>query len=276
MNTQLLFPGPRRPAATRLAIAASVLACAPAFAQVAPNLGSAGAFAVLGTNAIPTIGTVTCTGPGTINGQVGTTFAGGITNAPPCTINGPIVSPVGGGVVADFNAAFAAIPAQNPVCDGVIPIVTTTLAPGVYCSAAGTTIPAGVIITLNGNANDVWIFRVGTVGGALTLTGAEIRMAGSASGCNVYWHTQAAMTSTDSIFVGNVLSGSAVTMTRGSWFGRALATTDVTLTNPAPITGCALAGAGTTPVPTMSEWMLILLAGLLAVVGFAALRRRGS
>ena len=152
-------------------IAANFLAAAPALAQVEPNLGTAAPYAVLGRNAIPTIGTVTCTdtGPGIgIFGQVGTTFAGGITNTG-CTITGPIVAPVPASVVNDFDAAFAAIDTLNPVCTGVIPIVTTTLAPGVYCSAAGTTIGAGVTITLLGSASDVWIFRVGTAGpGALT------------------------------------------------------------------------------------------------------------
>ena len=51
----------------------------PTLAAVAPNLGTAAPYTVLGTNAIPTIGTVTCTdtGPGIgITGQVGTTFPG--------------------------------------------------------------------------------------------------------------------------------------------------------------------------------------------------------
>ena len=216
----------------------------PASAQaVAPSLGTAAPYTVLGTNAIPTVGTVTCTntGPGTaINGNVGTTFTS-ITNTG-CTITGSIDAPVAGSVVTDFNAAFAAVDTLNPVCTGVIPTVTTTLAPGVYCSAAGTTIGAGVILTLNGTASDVWVFRVGTGGpGALTLTSAQVVMGGTALACNVFWKTSAAATLTDSTFNGTVLSGAAVTMTRGSWFGRALATTDATVTDAAPLTfaGCA-------------------------------------
>jgi hypothetical protein len=227
---------------------------------------------------------VTCTdtGPGIgIFGQVGTTFPGGITNTG-CTITGPIVAPVAAGVVADFNTARAAIDSQNPACTGVIPIVTTTLPPGVYCSAAATTIGAGVTITLNGTASDVWIFRVGTGGlGALTLTNANVVMAGSANACNVYWKTASGATVTDSAFVGNVLSGAAATMTRGSWTGRAMATTDVTLTDPAPFTGCAAAvvgAVGSNGIPTLSEWAMIILALLLAFTAFATQRRqqRGS
>lgn len=261
--------------------AAFLLASAAAWAQVAPNLGTAAAFAVLGTNPIPTVGTVTCTdtGPGIgITGNVGTTF-NSITNTG-CTITGAIVAPVAASVVADFDAAFAAIDAQNPVCTGVIPTTTTVLPPGVYCSAAGTTMGAGVIITLAGTATDVWIFRVGTGGpGALTLTSAQVVMGGTALACNVFWKTSAGMTVTDSAsFVGTVLSGAAATMERTNWLGRIMASTDVTLTDPTPMTfaGCA-AGAGAgglRPVPTLSEWAMIMLAGLLAMAGFAALRRQ--
>jgi len=347
---------------------ALLLISIPAWSQVAPNLGTAAPYTLLGTNSIPTVGTVTCTdtGPGTaVNGNVGTTFTS-ITNTG-CTITGSIDAPVAGAVVTDFNAAYAAIDASNP-CTGVIPIVSTTLAPGVYCSPAATTIGAGVIITLNGSASDVWVFRVGTGGlGALTLTNAQVVMGGSALACNVYWKTAQAATVTDSAFVGTVLSGAAVTMTRGSWIGRALARTDVTMTDAAPMTfagcsppasitvnkdfipnnpatvpvalSCTSGTVTTTPLnaseaapavfsvggaspgatctatetvpagytanqascasvpiggsctivntlvgfvptsgaamtPTLSEWAMILLAGLMAIAAFAALRRR--
>jgi len=226
-------------------LVALVFAPSQASAAVAPSLGTAGSFAILGANPIPTAGTVTCTdtGPGTvINGDVGTTF-NTITNNGPCTITGAIVAPVPAfPVVSDFNAAYASIDGLNPVCDGVIPITTTTLPPGTYCSAAGTTIGAGVIITLAGSASDVWVFRVGTSGlGALTLTDAQVVMANAAQACNVYWKTAEAATLTRSDFVGTILSGAAITMTSGAWFGRALARTDVTITDAAPL---AFAGCG--------------------------------
>ncbi len=212
----------------------------PAWAQAtAPSLGAAAPYTVLGTNGIPTAATVTCTGS-TINGSVGSTFTS-ITNTG-CTITGSTDTPVAGSVVTDFNAAFTAIDTLNPICDGVIPTTTTTLAPGVYCSVAGTTIGAGVTLTLAGTATDVWIFRVGTGGaGALTLTGASVVMSGTAQACNSYWKTSAGSTMTDATFNGTILSGAAVTMTRGSWTGRALATTDATVTGPASLTfaGCS-------------------------------------
>jgi hypothetical protein len=227
-----------------LALASSL----PAMAQSSPDLGAAAPYAVLGTNVVATSGTVTCTdtGPGTaINGDVGTTF-NTITNTG-CTITGVVDAPVSATVVADFNAAYSGIDAAN-VCTGVIPTVTSTLAPGVYCSAAGTTLGAGVILTLDGNASDVWVFRVGTGGlGALTLTNAQVVMANSANACNVFWKTAEAATLTNSDFVGTILSGAAISMSNGSWLGRGLATTDVTITDAAPLTfaGCAAAASVT-------------------------------
>ncbi|HUP64152.1 MAG TPA: ice-binding family protein [Thermoanaerobaculia bacterium] len=259
-----------------LATLVSLAFAATAQAQaVAPSLGTAGDYTVLGTNGVPTAGTVTCT-TSTIDGNVGTT-GNAITNTGPCTINGTIDAPVAGAVVNDFDNAYAALPTLNPVCDGDIPIITTTLAPGVYCSAAGTTIGAGVTITLDGGANDVWVFRVGTGGlGALTGTGPgfNVVMGGTAQACNVYWWTAEAATVTDSTFAGTVLAGTSATMTGTTWEGRALATDDVTLTD-SIITGCAAAPARpeVAQIPTLGFVGMATLVALIAAIGLVALRK---
>ncbi len=262
-------------ASVGLAALVSLAYAAPARAQaVAPQLGTAGSYTVLGTNGIPTSGTVTCT-TSTIDGDVGST-GNSITNTGPCTITGDIDAPVAGAVVSDFDDAYDAVATLNPLCDGVVPTTTTTLPPGVYCSAAGTTIGAGVTITLDGDASDVWVFRIGTGGlGALTGTGPgfEVVMGGTADACNVYWWTAEAATVTDAAFAGNVLSGTASTMTDTTWVGRALATTDATLTN-SIITGCA---AGAPPsvqeIPTLGPGAIASLVALLAAMGLLVLRR---
>jgi uncharacterized repeat protein (TIGR01451 family) len=66
-------------------------------------------------------------------------------------------------------------------------------------------------------------------------------MAGAADACNVFWKTAEAATLTGSNFVGTILSGAAISMTGGSWRGRAMATTDVTISSAAPpaFAGCA-------------------------------------
>lgn len=239
-------------------------------AAVAPSLGQAATYAVLGTNPIPTVGTVTCT-TSTINGDVGSTFSS-VTNTG-CTINGAVIAPVPGGVVTDFNNAYAALDSANPVCAGVIPTTSATLAPGVYCSAAGSTLGAGVIFTLNGTASDVWVFKIGTSGtGGLTGNSFQVVMGGAALPCNVYWRTAQAATLTDSSFVGTILAGSAITLTRGSYLGRALAGTDVTVTSEAPLTfaGCS---AATVAIPALSVRTMLMLVVILALLGVAAIRK---
>lgn len=219
---------------------ALLLLAAPALSQVAPDLGTAGNYTVLGTNEDPTTGTVTCT-TSTIDGNVGTT-GNVITDTGPCDITGDTDAPVAAEVVTDFNDAYDALDTLNPD-SGCTPMPTgiVTVKPGVYCSAAGTTYGAGDIFTLDGGADDVWVFKIGTDGTTGALTGGagfEVVMGGTADACNVYWWTAEAATMTGvTSFAGNVLSGTAATMTDTIWEARALATTDVTLTD-SEITGC--------------------------------------
>lgn len=253
-------------ASTGLTVLASMAFAAPASAQAeAPPLGAAGSYTILGTNGIPGPGTVTCN-TSTIEGNVGSA-GNSITDTGPCTITGDIDAPVTAAVVGDFDDAYDAIETLNPSCDGSVPTTSTTLPPGVYCSAAGTTIGAGVTITLDGDASDVWVFRVGT-GGLGELTGIgpnlEVVMGGTAQACNVYWWTAEGVSMTDAVFAGNVLSGTATTLTDTSWTGRALATTDVTLTD-SIISACPAVAA-----PSMSAQQIPIL-GQAALAGLIAL-----
>ena len=223
-----------------LAFATILLTASPVFsAAVAPDLGAAFDYLFLGLNSSPTDGTVTCTNSN-IYGNIGSSSAS-ITNTG-CTITGVTDVQISGAVTTDFNNAYGALNTENPDCDGTIPTTNTTLAPGVYCSAAGTTIDADVTLLLDGDASDVWVFRVGTGGGgAFTGTGFHVVMGGTAQACNVYWGSAEAFTLTDSNFKGTILAGTDFTMTGGSFEGRALATNDATVTNLASMTfaGCA-------------------------------------
>lgn len=261
-----------------LAALAGLAYSTPTHAQaVAPELGATDPYTVLGTNGIPTSGTVTCT-TSTIDGNVGST-GNSITDTGPCTFTGDIDAPVAAAVVSDFDDAYDSVETLNPDCDGVIPTTTTTLPPGVYCSAAGTTFGAGVTITLDGDADDVWVFRVGTGGlGSLSGTGPnlEVVMGGTADACNVYWWTAEAATMTDAVFAGNVLSGTAATMTDTTWEGRALATTDATVTD-SIITGCPAGGVAppsSVSVPTLGTGAMAIMLALLAGMGLLVLRSR--
>ena len=220
-------------------ICALALLTQAAFAQSAPTLGSASSFTVL--SAAPSAGgAVTCT-DSTITGDVGSSGAAASIVQTSCTTTGAVIAPVSAGVLADFNSAYDALAGQ--ACDSFLPTldVTQSLSPGVYCFGAAAT-ATGKTLTLNGGANDTWLFKVGTGGtGALTGTSFSVVMAGGASACNVTWWVAEAATITTSSFLGTILAGAAITGTgvapTSPFEGRALAKAAVTMTNVA-LLGC--------------------------------------
>ena len=160
-----------------------------------------------------------------------------------CTITGSIVAPVSAQVLRDFNTAYDAV-ASTP-CDFTLTgtLNRTLTTPGVYCFDAAVTTTDGQL-TLGGNQNAAWIFKIGTLGtGALTGTRFTVAMAGGGQTCNVTWWTAEGATLTDSPFIGTILSGAAITVETvtgpvGTFNGRALAKAGVTITG-TNVTGCA-------------------------------------
>jgi len=167
---------------------------------------------------------VTCT-TSTVIGNVGLASPGTITNTG-CAIDG--ATEVGNAAAQDAYAAFLTAYAglrTNPPCDfNNVPLAGAFLPPGVYCYDAAVTV-TGSTLTLVGSDTDTWIFRIGTLGtGALTGTNFNVVMTGGAT-CNndvLWWSSQAAKL-TDSAFIGNILAGADITITRGSLSGQVLA-----------------------------------------------------
>jgi hypothetical protein len=218
---------------------AALLSAAPfhaAFAQTAPDVGSAGSFTVLAGTA------VTCT-DSTVTGDVGVWPGTAITQTN-CTITGTVHA--GDGVAKqayiDFLSAYNALSLME--CDYVLSsgnLAGLTLTPGVYCVDAASTTTDGTL-TLSGSSSDIWIFKIGTSGtGALTGTNFSVVMEGGGTPCNVYWWVAEAATMTTSNFMGTILAGAAITITGGTFDGDALAQAAVTMTG-ATVTGCEQAG----------------------------------
>ena len=192
-------------------------------------------FAVLGGAA------VTCTAS-RITGDMGLANAGTITNTG-CTITGATEAgtAVAQSAYDSFLAEYANVRSLPPCDFNNVPLAGAFLPPGVYCYEAAVTV-TGSTLTLVGSATDTWIFRIGTSGtGALTGTNFTVVMTGGAT-CNndVLWWTAQAATLTDSAFMGNILAGTDITVTRGNLAGQVLAggtgttalrTGAVTLTN---------------------------------------------
>jgi hypothetical protein len=253
---------------------AALVVCgsSPVLAQIAPSLASEAPFAIVS-------GTYT-------NTVAGTTIIGNL-----CFTTGPAVAPVVTGTVGpcpaatgpDQIAATAVLTGQacttiaGPL-EGVIIGANPpgTFPPGCYTSVGALNVTANGIVTLNGNG--VFVFR--STGGAIT-TGANstIALAGGACAGNVFWTAVGATTlGGTSSFAGTILDAAGATLGLGATLsGRALASPATVTTNGgntiAVPAACALAG-GAGGIPALSEWAMVMLAGLLALAGFAAMRKR--
>ncbi len=201
-----------------------------------PSAAKVSNFAVLANAA------VTCTN-GTIIGDVGTFQAAptGSFTQTVCPVTGTVH--IGDGAATQaFNNFLSTYATLAPKPGDACTTLTGTLAgvmlsPGVYCFDAAATLTG--VLTLNGPASGTWIFKVGTSGtGALTGTNFSVVMAGAAQPCNVTWWVAQAATLTDSHFIGTILAGAGITLTRGTFAGNVWSKADVTITGTA-VTGCA-------------------------------------
>ena len=212
-----------------LSVTGGVVRATPSPAT-APALGAAASFAVLAGTA------VTCT-DSTVTGDVGV-YPGTAITQTNCVIAGTVHAGDATAAAAynDFLSVYDALALVS--CDTTLTgtLDGVTLAPGVHCFDAAATLTGQ--LTLEGSANGVWIFKIGTSGiGALTGSSFSVVMAGGGQSCNVYWWIAEAATLTDSKFVGTILAGMAITITRGTFTGDAFAKAAVTMTG-TDLVGC--------------------------------------
>jgi len=227
-------------------LATIVLNVSAASAQTPPSLGSASTFALLAGAA------VTCTNTA-VTGDVGV-WPGTVVAQTLCTVAGTVhaADAVAKQAFMDFTSAYDSLLNHPPACT---PTATATLAetllPGVYCVDA-TAKTGPLMLDSGGNKDAVWIFLVN---GALTGTGFNVTMINGGQPCNVFWWVNGAATLTDSNFLGTILGGAAITVTRGTFAGHALATAAATTTGAAtvPLTLSACSSTTVTPPPHMEK-----------------------
>lgn len=247
-----------------------------AWAQTAPSLGATSPYAVVSE-------TFSNTNPTAVNGNLCYT-----TGTAPSSITGATAVPCPAATGTDQNAALADINSQlctplgaavalNAIIIGANP--PGTLPPGCYSSTGAMSITTGTTLTLNGAG--VYIFRPG---GALDpMANTNVVMTGGACQSDVFWAPNGGTTiGANANFVGNVFRGAgaglSITLgTASTLIGRALAygSTVTTATNTSiTVPPCGSPGTGTASIPTLSEWAMIVLASLMAMAGFAAIRKR--
>jgi len=248
----------------------------PALAQpyLGPNLSP---FAVLAGS------TVTCTGPGTITGDVGLSPGTSITGFPPCLATGTLHAADATALAAqgDLTTAFTTLGPTLPCTQDLTGtnLGGLTLTPGVYCFSTSAQLTG--VLTLNslGNPNAVWVFRTGST--LTTASGSSVVFIGG-NACGAQWRIGSSATlGTTTNFSGNILAQDSITLNTGATLtGRALARTGAVTLDGNNITNSSVCAAAPAPppfpgpVPTLPEigaWALLVV--LLGGGAYALSRR---
>jgi uncharacterized repeat protein (TIGR01451 family) len=129
---------------------------------------------------------------------------------------------------ADASAANAQVIATSAYNDlaaqscnsgplGVTDLAGVTLTPGVYCYSSSLAIASGGVLQLDagGNANAVWIFKIGST--LTTVSGASVALINGAQQSNVFWQVGSSATlGTTTVFKGTIIALSSITLATGA------------------------------------------------------------
>jgi hypothetical protein len=212
-----------------LVLAVGVMLTQPVMAvSPAPiTLKSCSNFAILAYS------TVTTTGGGMINGDVGL-YPAGEQLIPPAQINGTIHNGDAIALQAQADLTAAYIDAAGRSLNQITVagnIGGQTLAPGLYWSATSLQITGDLTLDAGGDPNAVWIFQMGstltTSAGAADAPHSQVILTGGAQANNIFWQVGSSATlGTYSVFKGTIMAQASITMDNYSIMeGRALART---------------------------------------------------
>jgi hypothetical protein len=251
-------------------------------AQPVP-LGTAGSFAVLGGSAVSN------TGPSVVNGDLGIWpgTSSSVTGFPPGIVVGTTHFADATALSAQSAVTVAYDDLAGRACGTSISadLGGSTLVPGVYCASTSIGLTGLLTLDAQGDPNALFIFQAGST--LTTASASRVRVINGGSTCNVFWQVGSSATlGTGTAFVGNILALQSITVTTGAGTsGRLLARNGAVTLDNSGITACGAGGSGTPggpgansarTIPTLSPWMLLLLATLvlpLAALGLASIRR---
>jgi tetrahydromethanopterin S-methyltransferase subunit B len=182
-------------------------------------LGTATTFAVLAGS------TVTSTGATAVNGDLGVSPGTGLTGAP--TVNGTthLGDPAAAQAQLDLTTAYNDAAGRTVGAIGVAGnLGGQTLTPGLYKSTSSLEISSGdLTLDAQGDANAVFIFQMAST--LTTTSGRQVILSGGAKAANIFWQVGSSATlGTTSVFKGNILALTSITLTTGATVeGRLLA-----------------------------------------------------
>jgi hypothetical protein len=193
-------------------------------AVLAPNLGTAGGFAVLAGAGITVAAPVNST---VINGDIGSYATTTITGLENTVLNG--VNHAGDGVTqqAKIELGSAFTDAAGRPADVLYPFIHdiggTTILSGVYNAPSSLAITGTLTFDGGGDSNAVWIFQMGST--LITASGSSVNLINGAQSSNIFWQVGSSATlGVGSQFEGTIMAQDSITLnTNAVLNGRALA-----------------------------------------------------
>ena len=247
---------------TAVAVALTFGFPAQALAEPTVDLGAAEPFAVLGGTTVTNVPTSAITGdvglsPGTgaaiglTCGEVnGTIYDADGAYPGVCEVTDPgLLTQAKSDLTAAYVDAAGRTPTQTFVA-GDNQLGGQTLTSGVYAFGGATTANLVGTLTLNGDADSVFIFQASST--LVTASSSVVALTGDVQACNVFWQVGSSATlGTNSVFVGTIMALTAVGLDTGATMdGRALARNAAVTLDQNTITNSACAVVPPTPTPT--------------------------
>ena len=184
-------------------------------AVVAPRLGTAAVYTVMGGS------TITNTGPTTITGNVALSPGSAITGFPPGSVTGVIDNRNGNAIKAqtDLVTAYNDAAGATPFVDkSGVDLGGQTLTPGVYRFSSSAQLTGTLTLDGQGSANSTFIFQIGSA--LTTASASRVVLINGANSCQVFWQvTSSATLGTGTSFQGTLIALSSITMTTAATIG---------------------------------------------------------
>ena len=180
-------------------------------AVVAPSLGTADSFAVLGNTTV----TNTTTGSTIITGNLGVYPGTSVTGFPPGILVGGVIH-AADGVASDAqkNASTAYNTLKNLPFDSDLSgrdLGGMTPNPGVYSFSSSAALTGELTLDAKGNRNAVWVFQIGST--LTTASASSVKLINGGQSINVLWQVGSSATlGTNTTFTGTILALQSITL----------------------------------------------------------------